>query len=297
MPFHLKTNWWWGKHTQIFYSIRHHTTRACFQSGCRELNCGPPNTPLWWSLIYPFPVLPLVGLMWICLLMRDSRKSLRILRTSLSQRKGFLILTRMVMVRVKPRLWVCVSCPCQIFSPGTILLLFFTLISLTTNIPEGPKTVADTVMPSTLTSTTLIAPTPMELGTFLSLISSLIVITDSSLYFVHPLQTHAILHVSSQVWLLSRWLHPLSLRLAAVLPQFLIQRTRPPPSSSDLTNPRPMILISQISGVLGPLVLIFMAFGSLGSASLIWRPSTIAEGTSCRGFFLADPQGSTSSSY
>ena len=41
----------------------------------------------------------------------------------------------------------------------------------------------------------------------------------------------------------------------------------------------------------------FHGFGSLGSASLIWRQCTIAVGTSCRGFLLADLGGSTSSSY
>ena len=44
VPFHLKTNWWWGRHTQIFYDIWHHVTWACFWSSCRESNCDPFNT-------------------------------------------------------------------------------------------------------------------------------------------------------------------------------------------------------------------------------------------------------------
>ena len=46
MSFHLKTNWWWGRHTQIFYGIQYCATRTYFLSGCRESNCGPPTIPL-----------------------------------------------------------------------------------------------------------------------------------------------------------------------------------------------------------------------------------------------------------
>ena len=41
VSFHFKINWWRGRHTQIFYDLWHHTTRACFLSSCRESNCGP----------------------------------------------------------------------------------------------------------------------------------------------------------------------------------------------------------------------------------------------------------------
>ena len=30
VSFHLKTNWWWGRHIQIFYGIQYHTIWTCF---------------------------------------------------------------------------------------------------------------------------------------------------------------------------------------------------------------------------------------------------------------------------
>ena len=53
-----------------------------------------------------------------------------------------------------------------------LLLLFF----LTIDILEEPKTAADTIMPMTPASTIPIAPTPMDLGTFLSPVPFLIFI-------------------------------------------------------------------------------------------------------------------------
>ena len=128
--------------------------------------------PHWWSRLYPFLVLPPKGPMQICLWTRDLKRFLRILRTSLSRRRGFFILTRMMVVSVRLRIWVHVSCPCQIFSfsflllPGTLLWLFYTLIFLATNILEEPKTATNTAMPTAPTFTTPVAPTLTGLGNF-----------------------------------------------------------------------------------------------------------------------------------
>ena len=160
-------------------------------------------------------------------------------------------------------------------------------IPLAIDILKEPKTTTNIATP---TAPTFAVPTGLD--TFF-------------LFFKSPLRIHSFVlsiphvtfHVSLQVQLLLRCLHFLSLRLAAALPLFLIQWVRLLLSSPGLTSLRTTTLILWISRVLGPLMLISMAFESLRSAFPVWRLYKIAMGTSCRGFLLADPQGSTSSSY
>ena len=52
MPFHLKTNWWWGRHIQIFYDFRHHTMQVCFRVTVGSQIVVPQQ------LIYFFSLLP-----------------------------------------------------------------------------------------------------------------------------------------------------------------------------------------------------------------------------------------------
>ena len=72
-----------------------------------------------------------MGPMQIYHLMRDLRRSLRILRMSPLRRRGFLILMMMVLVSTRLRPWVCVFCPCLSFSSP--LFLAFLLIAFLCN--------------------------------------------------------------------------------------------------------------------------------------------------------------------
>lgn len=200
-------------------------------------------------------------------------------------------------------------CPLLLLSLLFLLFLLFLSISLyllcmsfylaVTDIPKGPKYVADPIMPTILISTIPTAPLPWSPvislpSYFLQLKSSL---SHSSLPFIYYLKAYAIPYVLFQVCLLLKWLRPLSLRLVAILPPFLTLWVRQLPSLPDSTKLRPMTLTLQTSRVLDPLMLIFMAFEYLRSVSPVWKQSIVATKVSCRDSFLVVLRGNTSSSY